>query len=39
MFIARKPLLTKKKEFSPEAKAVFLAWFARFSSEDGYMHP
>jgi hypothetical protein len=38
VFQARKPLLTKKKELAPEARAVFTSWFNTFS-EDGFMLP
>ena len=39
VFQNRVPLLTKKKELVPEARAIFELWFNKFSNEDGIMTP
>ena len=39
IYQARVPLLNKRKEIVPEAKAIFETWFERFSNEEGVMTP
>ena len=36
---ARIPLITKKKELVPEARAIFESWFDKFSNDEGIMTP
>lgn len=38
-YMTRIPLITKRKELVPEARAIFESWFDKFSNAEGIMTP